>query len=65
VQAAFAEKVAVTVHPAPFAVNPPKLYACGDANGALKVWVPPHDPVIVNVPLDGGLENEMLPLNEY
>ncbi len=63
-QAASAEKVAVTVQPAPLAVNPVKLYACGDVKGALNVCVPPQEPVMVNVPVVGGFANEMFPPNE-
>jgi hypothetical protein len=37
VQDEFAEKVAVTVQLAPFAVSPVKLKLVGELNGALKV----------------------------
>jgi hypothetical protein len=34
-------------------------------NGALKVCVPPQEPVIVNVPVAGALANEIFPPKEY
>jgi hypothetical protein len=61
VQLALAENVAVTVQPAPFAVSPLRVYACGEEKGALNVCEPPHDPVIVSVPVDGALANEIEP----
>lgn len=49
-----AEKLAVIVQLVPFAFNPVKLIFWDDPNGALKVWVPPHEFVSVSVPVVGG-----------
>jgi len=65
VHAGAAEKTADIEHGAPLEVNPVKLYAAGDANGALKVCVPPQEPVIVKVPDVGAFVNEMFPETVY
>lgn len=62
---ALAEKFAVTVQFAPLAVNPEKLYARGEANGALNVCVPPHGEETVSVPLVGGFTKLIEPDTEY
>jgi len=61
----FAEKLAVTEHAAPLAVKLEKLYDKGEVKGALNVCVPPQDPVIVNVPVVGGLVKLICPVKLY
>ena len=60
-----AEKLAVTVQFAPFAVNPVKLYDAGEVNGGLKVCVPPHGDETVRVPVVGGFTKFMEPETLY